>query len=82
MAFDNTIAVRLSIVKVWNPGLIAMMGATHGCRDRSGVGPRQPGHHAQRRGLAGAVGPDQRIELARLDGEIERIDREAIKTLC
>jgi hypothetical protein len=51
-------------------------------RDRTGIGPRETGHHAQRRGLAGAVGPDQRVELAWLDREIERIDREAVKTLC
>jgi hypothetical protein len=31
---------------------------------RSGIGPRQACHHPQRRGLAGAVRPDQRIELA------------------
>ena len=36
----------------------------------------------KRRGLAGAVGADQRIELAGADGEIERIDRRAVKTLC
>ena len=42
----------------------------------------KPGHHAQGRGLAGAVGPEQRVEFAGTDREIERIDREAIKTLC
>ncbi len=51
-------------------------------RDGSGVGPQQPGHHAQRRGLAGAVGAEQGIEFAGADSEIERIDREAVKTLC
>ena len=51
-------------------------------RDRTGIGPQQAGHHAQRRGLAGAVGPEQRIEFAGSDGEIERVDREAVKTLC
>ena len=50
-------------------------------RHRAGIGPQQAGHHAQRRGLAGAVGPEQRIEFAGSDGEIERIDREAVKTL-
>ena len=34
-------------------------------RYRSGVGPQQAGHHAQGRGLAGAVRPEQRIEFAR-----------------
>ncbi len=34
-------------------------------RDRAGVGPQQPDHHAQGRGLAGAVGAEQRVELAR-----------------
>ena len=33
-------------------------------RYRAGIGPQQAGHHAQRRGLAGAVGAEQRIELA------------------
>ena len=51
-------------------------------RDRTGIGPQQAGHHAQRRGLAGAVGPEQRVEFAGADGEIERVDREAIKTFC
>ena len=49
-------------------------------RDRSGIGLQQASHHPQRRGLAGAVGADQRIELAGANGEIERIDREAIET--
>ena len=49
--------------------------------DRAGVGPQQAGHHAQRRGLAGAVRPKQRVEFARTDGEIEIIDRKALKTL-
>ncbi len=51
-------------------------------RDRTDIGTREAGHHAQRRGLAGAVGPDQRVELAWLDREIERVDRKAVKTLC
>ena len=33
-------------------------------------------------GFAGAVGADQRIELAYADGKIEGIDREPVKTLC
>ena len=36
----------------------------------------------KRRGLAGAVWPDQGIEFARADGEIERVDRKAVKTFC
>ena len=50
-------------------------------RHRSGVGPQQAGHHAQRRGLARAVGAEQRVEFAPAHGEIERIDRQAVKTL-
>ena len=47
----------------------------------AGIGPQQARHHAQGRGLAGAVGAEQRVEFAGSDGEIERIDREAVKTL-
>ncbi len=43
--------------------------------DRAGVGPQQAGHHAQGGGLAGAVGTDQHVEFAAIDGEIERVDR-------
>ena len=49
--------------------------------DRAGVGPQQPGHHAQGRGLAGAIGADQHIEFAAIDGEIERIDRGPVEAL-
>ena len=51
-------------------------------RDRAGVGPQQTCDHPQRRGLASAVGTDQGVELACAHGEIERIDRQAVKTLC
>ena len=51
-------------------------------RDRTGIGPEQARDHAQGRGLAGTVGPDQGVEFAPADGEIKRIDREAVKTLC
>jgi len=47
--------------------------------DRAGVGPRQPGDHAQRRGLAGAVRSEQRIKLAGAHGEIETVDRGAFE---
>ena len=47
----------------------------------AGVGPQQAGDHAQRRGLAGAVRAEQRVEFAGADGEIEIIDRKALKTL-
>jgi hypothetical protein len=50
--------------------------------DRAGIRPQQPGHHPQGRGLAGAVRSEQRIELAGPHVEIERVDREAVKTLC
>ncbi len=50
-------------------------------RDRAGVGTQQPDHHAQGGGLAGAVGADQRIELAAIDDEIDRVDGGAVETL-
>ena len=50
-------------------------------RDRAGVGPQQTGHHPQCRGLAGAVGAEQGVEFAGANGEVERIDRRAVKTL-
>src|SRR5262249_23826928 len=49
--------------------------------DRAGVGTQQPNHHAQGGGLAGAVGADQRIELAAIDGEIERVDGWPVEAL-
>jgi hypothetical protein len=49
--------------------------------DRAGVGLQQAGHHAQGRGLAGAVGPEQRVELAGADGEVQSIDGRAIEAL-
>jgi hypothetical protein len=50
-----------------------------GDMDRAGVGPRQPGDHAQRRGLAGAVRSEQRIKLAGAHGEVETVDRRALE---
>ncbi len=35
----------------------------------------QPGDHAQHGGLAAAAGPEQRHQLAFLDGEIDVVDR-------
>ena len=49
--------------------------------DRARVGPEQADDHAQRRGLAGAVRPEQRVELAGADREIEMIDRRAVERL-
>ena len=49
--------------------------------DRAGVGTQQSGHHAQRGGLAGAVGADQRIEFAAVNGEVEGVDRRPVETL-
>ena len=49
--------------------------------DRAGVGPQQAGDHAQGRGLAGAVGAEQGVEFAGANGQIERVDRRAVKTL-
>jgi hypothetical protein len=51
-------------------------------RDRAGVGPQQTCDHPQGRRFAGAVRPEQGIEFARADGEIKRVDRGAVKTLC
>src|SRR5262249_24024731 len=41
----------------------------------------QPRHHAQGRGLAGAVRPEQRVELAGAHGEVEPVDRRAVEAL-
>ncbi len=43
--------------------------------DRAGIRPHHSGEHAQRRGLAGAVGPDQPENLAAVDREGEAVDR-------
>ena len=51
-------------------------------RDRAGVGLEQPGHHAQGRRLAGAIGADQRVEFAAVNGEIERVDRGPVEALA
>src|SRR5262249_45604513 len=40
-----------------------------------------PRHHAQGRGLAGAVRPEQRIELAGAHGEVEPVDRGPVEAL-
>ncbi len=50
-------------------------------RDAAVVGPQQACNHAQSGGLAGTVGADQRIEFTGMDGEIEAIDRQTVKTL-
>jgi hypothetical protein len=60
-------------------GIGERIDAEHG--DRAGVGPQQARHHAQRRGLAGPVGPEQCVEFAPADGEIQRVDRKPVKTL-
>ena len=49
--------------------------------DRAGVGPQQAGDHAQGRGLAGAIGAEQGVEFAGANGQVERVDRRAVKTL-
>ena len=48
----------------------------------AGVGLQQPGDHAQGRGLAGAVGAEQRVELAGPDGQVEAVDRRAVEGLA
>jgi hypothetical protein len=50
-------------------------------RDRSGIWPQQADHHAQRRRLAGAVRPKQRVELAPSDRKIEPVDRRTVERL-
>ena len=45
-------------------------------------GRSRPATMRKRRGLAGAVGAEQGVEFAGANGEIERIDRGAVKTLC
>ena len=50
--------------------------AEHG--DRPGVRAQQADDHAQRRGLAGAVRPEQRVELAVAHGEVETVDCRAV----
>ena len=45
-------------------------------------GRSSPATMRKRRGLAGAVGPEQRIEFAAANGEIEPVDRGAVETLC
>jgi hypothetical protein len=50
-------------------------------RDRAGVRPQQPDHHPQGRGLAGAVGTEQRVELARPHGQVEPIDGGTLEAL-
>ena len=44
-------------------------------RDRALVGPEQSGDHRQRRRLAGAVRPDEAVERARRDREVDALDR-------
>ena len=48
-------------------------------RDVAGVGLQQPGDHPERRRLAGAVGAEQRVELAGADGKIEPVDGRAVE---
>ena len=50
-------------------------------RDRAGVRLQQPDHHAERGGLAGAVGPEERIELAGAHRQVETIDGRAVERL-
>ena len=52
-----------------------------GDADRAGVGAKKPCDHAQCRGLAGTVGPEQRIEFAGAHREIEMVDRGPVKAL-
>ena len=49
--------------------------------DFSRIRRQKPGDHAQRRGLAGAVGPNERVKFARPNREVETIDRLAAKAL-
>src|SRR5262249_40899867 len=49
--------------------------------DRSSIRLHQPGDHAERSRLAGAVRPEQRIKLTRAHIEIERIDGDLLTEL-
>jgi len=49
--------------------------------DRAGVGFEQAGDHPQGRGLAGAIGAEQGVKFACANGQVERVDRRAVKTL-
>ena len=42
----------------------------------AGVGLGQPEQQAQQRRLAGAVGPDQPVDLTRRDGEVDAVERD------
>src|SRR3569623_685861 len=50
-------------------------------RDSAGVWLQEADDHAQGRGLAGAFLPEQRVELAAIDGEVERVDRRPLVAL-
>ncbi len=45
------------------------------------VGLQQAGDHAQDRGLAGAVGAEQGVELAGAHREVEAVDRRPVEAL-
>ena len=50
-------------------------------RNRAAIRPQQPDHHLQCRGLAGAVGTEQRIELAGAHAQVEVLDHRPVKAL-
>jgi hypothetical protein len=47
--------------------------------NRPGIGPQQAHQHAQGGGLARPVGPEQRVEFAGADREVEPIHRRAVE---
>ncbi len=63
--------VRQSPVQVG--GVVPRVAAQH--RRRPGVGAQQPEQDADRRGLAGAVGAEEAVDLAGLDAEVEVVQR-------
>ena len=73
---------------VGQPGDDALGGDRVGQRvdaedaDAAGIGRQQAGHHAQRRGLAGAVGAEQGVELARADRQVETVDGDLVERPC
>ena len=59
--------------------ILAGVDAEH--RDGAGFGLQQAGDHAEDGGLAGAVGAEQRVELAAFDAQLQVFDDRAVEAL-